>query len=232
MENGFFLEGEKLIREAVSAGAILEALFVLEGQEEDWIEWDQKVFVLSESLMRNLSRLATPARVIAMAKLAKRESLETCLQRGTTFLVLDRLQDPGNIGTIIRTAEGLNVDAVFLSSGSCSATNDKTLRAAMGSAFRLPIFENMSAHDLMLLFRRAQIQTIGTKMKGNPLPGVSLPARLAFFFGNEGRGIDRELLPEFDHVVCIPMTGKIESYNVAISASICLYERLRQRRLT
>ncbi|MBF0501395.1 MAG: RNA methyltransferase [Candidatus Riflebacteria bacterium] len=228
LRTGFLIEGEKLIREALHAQADIKSLFILEGYEEHWMEFESRIIVLSEPLMKSLSRLTTPPRAIAMASLRTEWSLADCLGHGRTFLVMDRLQDPGNIGSIIRTAEGLGADAVFLTRGSCSASNDKVLRAAMGSLFRLPVFDDFTVEDLMHIFHDAKIQRIGTTMSGDSIWKEKFSERAVFFLGNEGSGLEMAILQQCDRIVSIPMTGRNESLNVAVSAAVCLYERLRQ----
>lgn len=225
--DGCLIEGEKLIREAVKAGARVQALFVLEDLSTEWQEFAEVGYILTPSLMKGLSALPAVPSVIAAVSLERKQDLNQLLNRGRTFLVLDRIQDPGNLGSILRTAEGLGVDGVFLLPGSCSSANPKVLRAAMGSAFRMPVFEGLTGPDVLALCREHGVETVATAMNGTPLPSFPFGVKVAFFMGNEGQGLEPDLLMACDARVAIPQKPVLESLNVGAATAICLYERQR-----
>ena len=227
--DGFLLEGEKLVREAIAAGARVQALFLQESAMPSWREFDEVGYLLPASLLKGLSSLPTPPDVIAAVALERGFRRESLLDGGDTFLALDRIQDPGNLGTILRTAEGLGVEAVFLLPGCCSPANPKVLRAAMGSAFRVPVIEESSGTELLGLCRNHGIIPVATAMDGTPLPSFLYPRKIMLFMGNEGQGLHTALMSGCQARIAIPQRPTIESFNVAVATAICLYERRRQR---
>lgn len=229
LREGFLLEGEKLIREAIRAGARVQALFLGPSAESDWAGCEDVTYALPDGLLKGLSSLPTPAGVIAAVSMERGFTLERLLEQGDTFLALDRIQDPGNLGTILRTAEGLGVEAVFLLPGCCSPANPKVLRAAMGSAFRVPVIEELSGTELLALCRKQGITPVATAMDGTPLPSFPFAGKILLFMGNEGQGLDPALISGCQARIAIPQKTAIESFNVAVATAICLYERRRQR---
>jgi TrmH family RNA methyltransferase len=225
------LEGLKLINEAVRSGCLLETLLIQEPAAPP-VEGARETLVLTAEVMKKLSVLECPSRVIALIRVPPPPELAPLLQKARTLLVLDRIQDPGNLGTMIRTAEALGVDGLLLLKGSCSARNLKTLRAAMGSAFRLPLYEKLAADDTLARLREHGFSLLAADMAGTPAHEYRFPEKIALILGSEGGGIESQLRSACDQVLSIPMAGAVESLNVATSAAILLYERFtgRQRR--
>jgi TrmH family RNA methyltransferase len=146
---------------------------------------------------------------------------------GVSSVVLDRLQDAGNVGTILRTASAFGVTQVVALTGTAALWSQKVLRAGMGAHFRLRLVENALPQDLEAL----ALPLVATSSHGSlALPDVSLPFPCAWLLGHEGQGIDAALLQKCSHAVTIPQPGGEESLNVASAAAVCLYEALRQRR--
>jgi TrmH family RNA methyltransferase len=143
------------------------------------------------------------------------------------FVVAAGLQDPGNLGTILRSAEAFGAAGVFLTEGTVSSYNWKVLRGSAGSIFRLPVLQIPSA-QLIPLLRAQGIRLLATSSHGGkPLPEVSWTAPLAIFIGNEGAGLSRELLGQMDETIAIPQSKQVESLNAGVAASIVLYEAAR-----
>lgn len=222
-----FLEGEKLVGEALRSGARLRGLFVVEGRESAWREHEALVHVLTPDLMKRLSGIESQAPVAAAVALPPVQPLSETLSRAKTVVILDRVQDPGNVGTIIRSCEALGADALILLRGSCSRGNMKVLRAAMGSAFRLPVYPLSDPADLLAELGRASFVPLATAMNGRSIWEKPLPVKSALFFGAEGAGLDPALTAGCHETIRIPMQGPVESLNVAASVAICLYERVR-----
>lgn len=146
-------------------------------------------------------------------------------------MVLDNLQDPGNLGTIVRTAEGAGVDAVFLSKESVDIYNPKTIRSTMGSIYRMPVVYVEDLLELLNTFRKKGIKSYAAHLEGkNSYDKEDYKGGTAILIGNEGNGLRDEVADSADVWVQIPMQGKVESLNAAIAASILMFEVYRQRR--
>jgi TrmH family RNA methyltransferase len=141
-------------------------------------------------------------------------------------LWLDRIQDPGNVGTLLRTAAAAGIDRAYLSAGCASAWSAKVLRSAQGAHFVMTIHEHA---DLLALHKRLAIPLIATALEhAQSLYKTDLPGACAWLLGNEGQGVDPGLLAAADHRVFIPQAAGVESLNVAVAAGICLFEQRRQ----
>ena len=178
---------------------------------------------LRDELFWRLSSVVTPTGIIAVVRtprpgLVPRE-IEACL-------MVEQLQDPGNLGSILRTAAAAGMTHVLLSKGSVHAWSPRVLRAAMGAHFLLRIHEEV---DLLAAAREFGGRIVATSQRRHrSLFEEDLSGRVALVFGNEGGGISRELMAAAHAVVAIPMPGKVESLNVAAAAAVCLFERVRQ----
>jgi TrmH family RNA methyltransferase len=139
------------------------------------------------------------------------------------------LQDPGNVGTILRSAEAFGAVGVFFTEGTVSPYNSKVVRGSAGSIFRLPVVRISSA-ELIPLLRQQGARLVATSShKGTALPQATWTLPLAIFIGNEGAGLPRELLHQMDETVVIPQAAQVESLNAGVAASIVLYEWARGR---
>jgi TrmH family RNA methyltransferase len=142
-------------------------------------------------------------------------------------VLLDNLQDPGNLGSILRSAAAAGIEYVFCSPGTAFAWSPKVLRAGMGAHFILKIFENV---DLITLVKSAKVPVLATSSHADKqLYDVNLAQPVAWLFGHEGQGVSEELLSMAMHRVAIPHLGAVESLNVAASAAVCLFEQVRQK---
>jgi TrmH family RNA methyltransferase len=142
-------------------------------------------------------------------------------------ILLDNIQDPGNLGSILRSAAAAGVDSIWCSPGTASAWAPKVLRAGMGAHFFLNITEQA---DLSALIASSTVPVIATSSHSDyTIYALNLKQPVAWLFGHEGQGVAQELLVHATHLACIPQQGAIESLNVAASAAICLFEQVRQR---
>ena len=142
-------------------------------------------------------------------------------------VLLDNLQDPGNLGSIMRSAAAAGIEYIFCSSGTVAAWSPKVLRAGMGAHFLLKIVENA---DLVTLMRNAGVPILATSSHASKrIYDIQLQQPVAWLFGHEGQGVAAELLDLATHPVSIPHLGPVESLNVAASAAICLFEQVRQK---
>jgi TrmH family RNA methyltransferase len=178
------------------------------------------VVVLDASLFDELSTVETPTGILAVLAIP-------CCAPGDyrCAVLLDNIQDPGNVGTILRTAAAAGADAVFLSTGCAEAWSPKSLRAGMGAHFALSIHEQQPLASIAKGFSVVVATSLAATQS---LYAVDLTANTAFIFGNEGGGLSAALLDCATHPVSIPMPGKVESLNVAAAVAVCLFERVRQ----
>lgn len=145
----------------------------------------------------------------------------------TGAVLLDGLQDPGNLGSVLRSAAAAGIEQVYCGTGTVAAWAPKVLRAGMGAHFLLKIIENA---DLADVIRRARVPVVATSSHASqPLYDSDLRAPLAWLFGNEGKGVAPDLLAQATMRVTIPQPGPVESLNVAACAAVCLFEQVRQR---
>jgi TrmH family RNA methyltransferase len=185
------------------------------------------ILVLGDALFGRLSSLATPTGIMAVVRTPQPQPVP---QDMDACVMLEDLQDPGNLGSILRTCAAAGVRHVLLSKGSAHAWSPRVLRAGMGAHFALSIYEEVELRAAARAFR-------GKRVAAQPRTARSvfdadLAGELAFLFGNEGTGLSRDLLGAADLVVSIPMPGAAESLNVAAAAAVCLFERVRQLRVS
>jgi TrmH family RNA methyltransferase len=179
---------------------------------------------LDDRLFCNLTELKTPTGILALIEIPQPKlTVEGC----RFALLLENIQDPGNLGSMLRSAAAAGCDAVFLSKGCADAWSPKVLRAAMGGHFCLDIHEQQDLPGVAQAFSGKLLAT--TLQATGSLYECDLSGNIAFMMGNEGAGLSRELLALSSHPVTIPMPGKIESLNAAAATAICLFEAVRQR---
>ncbi len=181
---------------------------------------------LDEKLFSGLSDLKTPTGLMALIDIPLPDRpISHC----RFSLLLENIQDPGNLGSMLRSAAAAGCDGVFLSSGCTDAWSPKVLRAAMGGHFALQIQELQDLQDIAKAFTGV---LLATTLKGKlSLYECDLNGNLAFLIGNEGAGLSCELLNLASQEITIPMYGKVESLNAAAATAICLFEAVRQRRM-
>jgi RNA methyltransferase, TrmH family len=229
------VEGMHLIEEAVRSGLKLSTVFFSESARErahrlvPQLSSHTEVLLLPDSVFASAVPTETPQGVAALVRV-KAEEVATILKTLPVLLMITAgLQDPGNLGTIARSAEAFGVTGLLLGERSVSPWNWKALRASAGSLFRLPHAKVELATALGAVKSRG-IRVLATSShKGRLISEVDLRVPIAFVIGNEGAGIPKEILAEADEIVAIPQSPKVESLNAGIASSILLYEAARQR---
>ena len=232
-EGVFLVEGLRMFAEVpverVEKVYISETLYNKKKNELDLKRFS--VEVLSDTVFQYVSDTKTPQGILCIVKQRKYDVEEILKIKNPHFMVLDNLQDPGNLGTIVRTAEGAGVDAVFLSKESVDIHNPKTIRSTMGSIYRMPIIYVEDLPRLLQTFKQKGIKSYAAHLDGkNTYDREDYAGGTAILIGNEGNGLRDEVTKEADILVRIPMQGQVESLNAAISATLLMYEANRQRR--
>jgi len=177
---------------------------------------------LDNKLFARLSELKTLSGILALVEIPQPAALVACFA-----LLLEDIQDPGNLGSILRSAAAAGCDTVFLSPGCADAWSPKVLRASMGGHFVLRILEQQNLQDVAKSFSGMLLAT--SLQVRHSLYDCDLRGNVAFLIGNEGAGLSAGLLGLATKQISIPMPGKIESLNAAVAAAICLFEAVRQR---
>ena len=225
------IEGEKLLGEAIRSGLVLKTIFVSERRElPRFVPKSVEVVWLSEDVFGSLMETQTPQGIAALLVPPLR-SLQDVLVSTPLILVVAGLQDPGNLGTLIRSAEAFGASGVVATPGTVSAWNQKSLRASAGSIFRLPVV-GVTIEELAGLKGRGVVVMAAVAWDTRHAVEVHdavFAQATAILIGNEGAGLSEELLRLADVMVTIPCPGKVESLNAAVAGSLLLYEASRQR---
>lgn len=234
LSNGLVaLEGEHLVEEALRRGMLLKTVFLSERRTTpDFLPHTLEVLRLEDELFASLGDTRSPQGIAALM-LPPVHTLEDVLWGIPLIVIACGLQDPGNLGTLIRSAEAFGASGVLTTPGTVSAWNGKALRASAGSIFRMPVV-SVSIEDLVTLRQRgvrllaAVGEGVGTESISES-PSVDLTTSTALLIGNEGAGLSADLLALADARITIPCSGTVESLNAAIAGSILLYTAQTQR---
>lgn len=226
----FLVEGPRMFFE-VPKERLLE-IYVTEGFEKKYGDRlaGCRYELISDAVCRHLSDTRTPQGVTALVK--KQETpLEEILARDENpfLFLLENLQDPGNMGTILRTSEGAGVSGIIINRESVDPYNPKVIRSTMGAIFRMPFVVVDAFEDVLRRLKEAGVRTFAAHLDGEDFYRQDYRGGCAFFIGNEGNGLSEELAARADGRIRIPMKGQVESLNAAVAATVLMYETLRQR---
>ena len=219
-KDSYLIEGWHLFEEAVNAQAEIRHIFVLENFFDKVKDFSQ-VHVVTSEILTDLADSKTPQGIVAEIAFEK-QSAPSFLKG--KYLFLEDVQDPGNVGTIIRTADAAGYDGVFISQHSADIYNLKTLRSMQGSQFHLPIYR-MKTPDFLKLAKQAQLPILATTLSKDSIDYRELAplSDFALVLGNEGQGISSEMAEAADYLIHISMKGRAESLNVAVAAGILIF---------
>ncbi len=223
----YLLEGVKPLEDAISMGIGIKTIFLCEGTDKPENFPSELCMLLDRKLFETLSDTSTSQGMIAVAEKRKYsvEEFSQVASDNDNIVVMDRLQDPGNIGTIIRTAEAAGYKGIILVAGSGDVYSPKVVRAAAGSLFRMPVIYVADADEAANM-----VKTMGKQLTVTCLEGAincfdaDLTENIALVIGNEGRGVSERLMELSDIRVKIPMAGSIESLNAAVAAGVLMYQ--------
>lgn len=245
----YLVEGRKMFLEAPEAE--LQEIFVADSlwerlETEEGAELDAQlkkrlreldaegrlpVFLVTDEVLRKIADTQTPQGIVCVLK-QKHYTLEQLITKKNPLLVvLEDLQDPGNLGTILRTGEGAGITGVIMSKDTVDLYNPKTIRATMGSVYRVPFVYAEDLKQVLATLKEAGITSYAAHLKGTKYyDSFDFRKGTAFLIGNEGNGLQTETAEQADVYLKIPMKGKLESLNAAVATSILMYEANRQRR--
>ncbi len=226
LEGTFFLEGKRAVEEALASGWIMEALFFTEEYEKENLalaETKVPCYLVNRQVMEKIAATEHPQSVGAVLR-QKTGSLADLAGQDGLLLVLDGVMDPGNLGTILRTADAAGTLGVVILDNSVDLFNPKVIRSTMGSIFHLPVITGVSEEELQKFCVKDGRRLWATSLEGaEDYHQITWPDRLALIMGNEARGVSETLLRQAGQKIFIPMKGKAESLNVAIAAGILLF---------
>ena len=223
----FILEGKRLVDEIPNSWE-KKYLLKAESYSED-INFEN-VYTVKDSLFEKISETVNPQGILAVCHIKEFDVTNVDYSNSPFFVVLENVTDPGNMGTLIRTADAAGADGIFLSKGCVDIYNPKVIRATMGSIFHLPIYRNLNLMDLMEDFKNNNVKTLAAHLKGTSTPyKVDMTTACAVIIGNEANGLSDEISEMASDLVKIPMPGKAESMNAGIAGGILIYEAVRQR---
>lgn len=231
-EQRFLAEGPQVVREVLAAG-MAERLFVTADAGRAFPEFltSARTFGIpvtwcDRDAIKRLATATTPVGVVALCHMPQ-PSTEQALRGAQLAVALWQANDPGNVGTIIRTADALGADAVLLTADSVDPFNDKCVRSTAGSIAHIPVVTGVDFDSLRAQAARAGLKVVATAMHGQALDAPESVALLAkpvlWLFGSEAHGLPEQVCADADAVISIPMQGHAESLNVAVAAGVCLY---------
>jgi len=225
--NQTLLDGAHLLNAYIDSFGMPELLIIAEGQSTAEASHliqqlaDIPTVMFTTLMFAELAPVASPTGILALVK----TPMIAPPEKPDLVLMLEDIQDPGNLGSMLRTAAAAGVDVVYLSEGCTEAWSPKALRGGQGAQFVLPVVERA---DLLAVAGSFHGQTLATNLRGESLYSFDLTQPVAFVIGNEGAGLSDAMLNAASHKVTIPISKNVESLNAAAAASICLFERVRQ----
>ncbi len=235
-EQGIYvIEGIKMFEEAREAGLLCKAYasesFYQEKRKEQPEYFDGlECEVLTDSVFKEVSETKTPQGIMGLAKIVRHSPEKMLRDQNACLMLLEDIRDPGNLGTIIRTAEGAGISGIILSASSVDLYNPKVIRATMGSVYRVPICQAEDFYDMLQMVKNQGIEIYAAHLQGIPYDTEgSFCRKCAFLIGNEANGLSDRASSYAGTLIRIPMGGRVESLNAAVAAAILMYEAARQR---
>lgn len=229
----FVVEGVKMFCEAPKAwieSVYVSEQFIRDPQHEPLLAGTDYE-ILSDAVFRAVSDTQTPQGILAVVRMPQYELSDMLCGEKTHLLVLESVQDPGNLGTMVRTGEGAGITGVIMNRTTVDLFNPKTIRSTMGSIYRVPYLITDDLQQTIRQLREAAVTVYAAHLKGKAsYDTFDYRSATAFMIGNEGNGLSDEMAGEADAYIRIPMGGQVESLNAAISAALLMYECSRQRR--
>ena len=227
--NKYLIECLRFVEEAIKSKVSIDSIIFTESFKEKnpdlflKINENIKLIQMNETLLKQLCSTENPQGIVGVINMQNKE-----LKSGELVVLVDKVQDPGNMGTIIRTAHAAGAAGIVMTKGTVDIYNDKTLRSTMGSIFYIPIVEDNSL-DFVKSLKKEGYKLVVSSLQGkNNFFEENLQGKVMIAVGNEGNGVSDEVYDIADIKVKIPMPGEAESLNVAVATSIMIYEKIRQ----
>ena len=234
----FFTEGLKFVMEGIESGSHIVHIVISNSffESEYYANYSNRLnnsnailYMVPDQLFREISDTENPQGILAVAEIPQYE-ISSILHEDSLVVVLDEIQDPGNLGTILRTAHAAGFDAAIVLKGSVDAYNPKTIRSSAGSIFHIPVISCHDTRECMECLKEKGIRIYGTHIGAEKNHyQVRLDKGAAILIGNEARGLSEEIIKYVDETIKIPMPGGAESLNASVAAGIVIYESVRQR---
>lgn len=234
----FIIEGIKIIEEAISNNVTLRNIVYTDkllstNDGMDFFRKVEKVYNIAyvpENIFSEICDTENPQGIIGIAEFDVKE-VENIFKINTPLLLyLDGVQDPGNMGTIIRTADAFKISGIILGDGCVDPYNPKVIRATMGSIFRIPLYFIKEIYPYISKFNNNNVKIVATSLEGSiPVYDADFKEGSLVIIGNESKGVDKKLLDISSNLIKIPMPGEAESLNAGVAASIIMYEAMKQR---
>lgn len=233
------VEGFHLVEEALRSELEVRAILCTPRAQRQWAQREhyrdirERCFTTSERVFRSLAQTETSQGIAALVRLPRWDLSAVLAKPNAVVAGLLGLQDPGNLGTILRSLDAFGAAACLLGPNTVSPLNAKVVRASTGAVFRVPVFTQRTEKEVLDVCHQHGLRTLATDAAvGQPLDKVDLRSGFAFLIGREGSGLTQKLLAKVDAVVRIPIAAHVDSLNAAVAAAIVLYETARQRGFT
>lgn len=216
----FLVEGHHLVEEARLYNRLE---YIVTKYRDDFDKYHVDGYLVNDEIMKKLSSTVNSQGIIGIVRMDDSFDIEEVIKNGKNFVVLDNVNDPGNLGTIIRTAAGLGVDAIFVSNETVDLYNDKVLRSTQGAIFKIPVIKS-DLIELISRLKKNNVYIYGTSLDAKiSLKEISRKEKIAVVFGNEANGVSGDVKALVDENFLIPMSNNVESLNVAVACAICIY---------
>ena len=235
----FIIEGIKIIEEAIINGIKIKNILFSDSffESEDGavfygnIKNRDNIIKVQDSLFNSLSDTENPQGIMAICEFNIGSLADIDYINNISLLFLDGIQDPGNMGTIIRTADAFSIDGIILGEGCVDPYNLKVVRSTMGSIFRVSLYINDNSKKILEDFKNKGFEILATSLDGSPIYDIDFSGKFICVIGNEANGVDHGILAMADRCIKIPMPGNAESLNAGVAASIIMYEAMRSRNI-
>lgn len=225
--DSYIVEGIKMVKEAINENQEIALIAIREDFKIDFDTKNTKIVTISNKIFNDISDVKTPQGILAVIKKNQNNQIET---NSDYILALDSLQDPGNMGTIIRTADSANINQIIINKTTVDPYSPKVIRSTMGAIYRTNIIEVEDLKATLKEMKSKGFQIITTDLKATQsIYDINYNNKTVVVIGNEANGVSQEILQTADKKVIIPMLGKTESLNASIAASIMIYEYVRQK---
>lgn len=218
----FLVEGHHLIDEALKANQLC---YIVTNNKIDFEKYVVDGYFVSSDIIKKVSSTINTQGIVGVVKMKQfnKADMISIIKKNKKFIILDNINDPGNLGTIIRTAASLGVDAVFVSEETVDMYNEKVIRATQGAIFKIPVIR-CDLKEVIGELKENGVCIYGTSLNAKvSLNEVTKKDKLALVFGNEANGVREEIQRLVDENFLIPMKNNVESLNVAIACAICVY---------